>query len=69
MNYQCIIPLETNEFDLKCIIKGESGCPITDPTLLKIKEITSENRTNYINPNGLYINNFINKNIVNLQAG
>ena len=68
-NSLCKTHSKTSTFNLECIIKGESQCPISDPTLLKIEEITSETKLNLIKPNSLYINNFINKNIIELKAG
>ena len=65
----CTIEKEKENFDLKCVIKGENLCPISDPTLLKIEEITTEKSLDLIKPNALYINNFINTNIINLNAG
>ena len=64
----CNLLSQKKEFDLECIIKGNE-CLITDPTLLKIEEITSEIKFDLIRPNALYINNFINKKIINLKAG
>ena len=65
----CTIKKDTRQFDLECIIKGESKCPISDKTSLKIEEITSEKKTDLISPNALYVNNFINRNIIHLKAG
>ena len=67
-NSLCKIPSKTSTFNLECVIKGESQCPISDPTLLKIEEITTEKKLDLIKPNSLYINNFINKNIIELKA-
>ena len=65
----CTIEKEKENFDLKCIIKGENECPINDSTKLKIEEITKEKYSDLIKPNALYINNFINTNVINLNAG
>ena len=65
----CTIPKSKTEFDLQCVIKGEDTCPISDPTLLKIEEINTEELLEFSRPNALYINNFINKNIIELKAG
>ena len=65
----CTIPKNSKEFDLQCVIKDETKCPISDPTTLKIEEITEEKILEFIRPNALYINNFININIIELKAG
>ena len=68
-NSECKIPSSSSTFNLECAIKGENECPIKDPTLLKIEEITTEKQLDLINPNSFYIDNFINKNIIELKAG
>ena len=65
----CLIPKAATEFDLECIIKFDSECPIIDPLSLKIEEITEEKSLDLIKPNALYINNFINNNVIELKAG
>ena len=65
----CMIPKGSTEFDLECIIKSDSECPITDPDSLKIEEIDDEQSLELIKPNALYITNLININIIELKAG
>ena len=68
-NSLCTIPANSKEFDLKCIVKGDTNCPIDDATSLRIEEIIDEKKLDLIKPNALYINNFINKNTITLKAG
>ena len=68
-NSLCTIPANSKEFDLKCVVKGDTDCPIDDATSLRIEEIIDEKKLDLIKPNALYINNFINKNTITLKAG
>jgi hypothetical protein len=68
-NSLCTIPANSKEFDLKCVVKGDTNCPIDDATSLRIEEIIDEKNLDLIKPNALYINNFINKNTITLKAG
>ena len=68
-NSLCIIPKNSENFDLKCTIQGKDECPISDKTLLKFEEISEEKKFDLIRPNALYINNLYNKKITRIKAG
>ena len=65
----CTIPINSKSFDLKCIIKGENECPVNDKYSLEIEEITEERREKINKKNSIYLNNFKNREKINIIAG
>ena len=69
MNSMCIIPQNSKDFTLNCIIKGEEKCPLSDEYSLLIKEINEEIQNDSIKPNTIYIKNLKNRNITIIKGG